>query len=143
MQRTDVPVLHLVSCVSKKAAAPAPARDLYLSDWFRKARAFVESQGGLWYILSAKYGLVQPDEIIEPYDRTLRTMPISARKEWAQRVVNQLEREKLHAGKIVVLAGRRYREFLMPALRRMADTVEVPMDGLGIGRQLAWLKEHR
>lgn len=143
MQRTDVPVLHLVSCVSKKAAAPAPARDLYLSDWFQKARAFVESRGGPWYVLSAKYGLVHPDEIIEPYDHTLTTMSISARKAWAQRVARQLELERFHAQTIVVLAGRRYREFLMPALQRMADSVEVPMEGLGIGRQLAWLKERQ
>lgn len=143
MQRTGVPVLHLVSCVSKKAAAPAPARDLYLSDWFRKARAFVESRGGPWYVLSAKYGLVHPDEIIEPYDDTLTTMPISARKAWAERVARQLELEGFHARTIVVLAGRRYREFLMPTLQRMADTVEVPMEGLGTGRQLAWLKDRQ
>lgn len=44
----DVPLsadLCLVSCVSKKLPDPTPAKDLYVSDWFQKARAFVEAQG--------------------------------------------------------------------------------------------------
>jgi hypothetical protein len=31
--------LFLVSCVSKKRSTPAPARDLYSSEWFVKANA--------------------------------------------------------------------------------------------------------
>jgi hypothetical protein len=46
------------------------------------------------------------------------------------------------AERIVVLAGKRYREFLMDYLRRRAGTVQVPMEGLGIGRQLQWLGDH-
>jgi hypothetical protein len=43
--------------------------------------------------------------------------------------------------RIVVLAGLRYREFLMDYLRQRAGTVEVPMEGLTIGRQLRYLTE--
>jgi hypothetical protein len=42
----------------------------------------------------------------------------------------------------VVFAGLRYREFLMEHLNQRW-TVEVPLEGLGIGKQLQWLKRHK
>jgi hypothetical protein len=63
--------IALVACVSKKASAPMPARDMYTSDWFRKASAYAARVTDDWYILSAKYGLIAPDTVIEPYDETL------------------------------------------------------------------------
>lgn len=39
-----------------------------LSPLFRLQSAFVKKHYDAWRILSAKYGLVAPDEIIEPYD---------------------------------------------------------------------------
>ena len=43
--------LFLVSCVKTKLPRRAVAKDLYISDWFRKARACVESTGCPWAIL--------------------------------------------------------------------------------------------
>lgn len=138
-----VPVVHLVSCVSKKRAQPSPARALYLSAWFVKARAYVEAQGGPWYILSAEHGLLSPDRVVAPYERTLNTMGVAERRVWAARVTEQLDEEGIRAGRIVVLAGQRYREFLLPTLHARAASVEVPMEGLRIGEQLAWLGGRR
>ena len=83
--------VYLVSCVSQKRATPSPAKDLYTSPLFRKARAYVERTGGPWFVLSAKYGLVHPDEVIEPYDLTLNTMGVADRRRWAGMVLTQLE----------------------------------------------------
>ncbi len=71
-----LPDVYLVSCVSKKRSSRAPAKDLYLSDWFIKARNFVEANGGPWFILSAEHGLVAPDDLLEPYEKTLNTMSV-------------------------------------------------------------------
>lgn len=38
-----------------------------------------------WFILSAEYGLLEPDAEVEPYERTLNTMSVSDRREWARR----------------------------------------------------------
>jgi hypothetical protein len=132
--------VYLVSCVSKKRAIPMPARELYTSDWFVKARAYVERTGCPWFILSAEYGLVHPDRTLRPYDRTLNTMSVRERKAWAARVEVELEDQMPPTGHIVVLAGLRYREYLMDCLHRLAKTVEVPMEGLSIGRQLQYFK---
>ena len=137
------PLLHLVSCVSKKRSAPAPAQELYLSPWFSKARAYVQARGGPWYILSAEHGLLHPEHVIAPYNRTLNAMKIAARRAWAACVVGQLERADIRAERIVVLAGRRYREFLMADLQTRTNSLEVPMAELGIGQQLAWLSANR
>ena len=56
----------LVSCVSMKRSTPCQARDLYVSPWFLKARAYVEAGKSPWFILSAEYGLVRPDRVVAP-----------------------------------------------------------------------------
>jgi hypothetical protein len=43
---------------------------------------------------------------------------------------------------IVVLAGERYRENVVPFLKGHGFVVDVPMAGLKLGYQLRWLKEH-
>jgi hypothetical protein len=133
--------IALVACVSKKNATPMPARDLYASDWFCKASAYAARVADRWYILSARYGLVAPDAVIEPYDETLNKMGVAARRAWARRVIKDLRRV-LHPGdRVVVLAGSRYRQDLIGPIRQTGCTVEVPMEGLRIGEQLRWLKQ--
>ena len=131
--------LLLVSCVGQKRPTSSPARDLYLSTWFRKARSYADRTGWPWFVLSAQYGLVLPDEMIAPYDLTLNTMPVPDRRRWASRVVTQLEPHLDGIGSVMFLAGQRYREFLAPALRSRGLVVSTPMEGLRIGEQLRWL----
>ena len=131
--------LFLVSCVKTKAAMPASAKDLYTSNWFRKARACVEKTGCPWRILSAQNGLVHPEEKIWPYQKTLNTMRVDERRVWAKRVLAGLGPYLDGVDTVVFLAGQRYREFLEPALRERGLAVCVPMSGLRQGQQLAWL----
>jgi hypothetical protein len=135
-----VETICLVSCVGTKEPNPAQAKDLYQSDWFIKARAYAEAAGSCWFILSAEYGLVHPDDVIEPYEMTLSSMGISERRDWARHVQGKMDKQMPDAGRIVVLAGKRYRDFLMDYLRTRAERVEVPMANLGIGKQSSWLR---
>ena len=131
--------LFLVSCVKTKRRTAAPAKDLYVSDWFRKARTCVEGAGGEWRILSAEYGAVHPDDEISTYERTLNTMPKAERCAWAHGVLESSETDLRGVDTVVFLAGARYREFLEPALRERGVDVDVWMQGLSQGQQLAWL----
>ena len=65
--------LGLVACSRTKANRPVPARELYASPLFRAASAYAERKygSGRWLILSARYGLVDPDRILSPYDLSL------------------------------------------------------------------------
>lgn len=133
--------IALVACVGKKNSIPMPAQDLYISDWFRKASAYAMRVADEWYILSAKYGLIAPDTVIEPYDETLNRMPVAERRAWAKRVLENLDRVLQPGDQVVILAGKRYRENLVDPIWQMGCSVEIPMEGLGIGKQLRWLKQ--
>jgi len=125
--------------VALKRAGRCRARDLYISAWFRKARAYVEGTKMPWFILSAEHGLLHPDTEVEPYERTLNRMPAGERREWARRVGEALVAKIAGAQHVIVLAGERYREFLMPYLTSICPDVQVPMEGMRIGEQLQWL----
>lgn len=123
--------LTLVACCSQKALRACEARDLYLSPLFRKSRTWAERRGD-WMILSAKYGVVQPTAVIAPYDLTLTKMSAAERAEWDARVARSLA--GFEDRPIVVLAGQSYLGWCsrFPCVTR-------PLEGLGIGKRLAWL----
>ena len=129
----------LVACAKKKRGAPAPAKDLYRSPWFRKARQYAEQSGAPWFILLDKHGLVHPDTELAPYEKDIGKMPASDRRAWARRVRAQMDAELPPAGEVVILAGRHYQEHLAGYLERRFGKVSIPMQGLRIGEQLQWL----
>lgn len=134
--------ITLVSCVATKRTEPAMARDLYVSQWFTKARRYAERLEHDWYILSAKYGLLEQARVIAPYEKTLLNMPLFERRQWAGEVFDAIMRLRPgggHVTTVVMLAGSRYCEFLLPALRDEGIEVVRPLRGLGIGSQLGWL----
>jgi len=131
--------IALVSCVKTKANKALPACDLYISSWFTKAKSLVERQGIDWFILSAEHGLVDPKTVIAPYERTVNKMGVADRREWAAKVIEQMSEVLPEADEIIILAGNRYRENLMPYLCDRFPKVSVPMEGLTSGRQLNWL----
>ena len=127
----------LISCVSKKLEKPSTAEDLYISPLFKKNLQYAKSLNpDQIFILSAKYGLLNLTEIIEPYNKTLNTMKISEIKEWANLVKSQLSKvTDLKNDEFTFLAGINYRKFLIPHL----TSYKVPMEGMKIGKQLQWL----
>ena len=142
--RADAPQVrttYLVACVSRKRLSTVPAQDLYISEWFTRARRYVECAGGRWFILSSLHGLLTPDQVIAPYEKTLSRTGMAERRLWASRVCRQLESKLPQGGHVVVLAGQAYREHLM-AFLQARGRVEVPMEGLGLGEQLHWLAAH-
>lgn len=140
-----MPTILLVSCVSKKADVPLPARDLYRSTWFRYARRYAElvtaRPGDRWFILSAKYGLVDPDEVIYPYNQTLTAASVKEQWQWGAEVYRDWH---LKFGdrrvRFVFLTGKHYSEHLVEWFALDGNVIETPLAGLGIGKQVAWLK---
>ena len=134
--------VFLVSCVKEKQECPAPAKELYISDMFKKSRKLVEVTKCRWFILSAKYGLLHPDKVICPYDETLNKMTKKERKAWAEKVKEQMLANLPHAKAVVILAGKNYYEFLLPYLEERFGSANVknPMKRMLIGKRLSWLK---
>lgn len=128
----------LISCVSKKLETRAQAKNLYTSPLFRFAFAYANKlRPDAIFILSAKYGLVHPEKVTDPYNVTLNDMSSNKIRAWASLVVNQLRQHcDLQQDHFILLAGVNYRKHLIPHL----SSYEVPMEGLSIGKQLQYLK---
>lgn len=66
----------------------------------------------------------------------LNRMTADQVRAWSERVLEELRsRFDLHADRFTFLAGGRYRSHLLPHIRY----ADVPMEGLGIGKQLQFL----
>lgn len=135
----EVSKVVFISCVSKKLPHRAMAEELYVSDLFKKSLAYARTLAPKKiFILSAKYGLVPLDKVIEPYEQTLNTMRDRDVKDWAANVLMEMKKEKVDFKKdeAIFLAGAKYRKYLMPEFTHAT----APLSKLGIGRQLAYLK---
>ena len=133
--------LALVACGKNKQPFSCEAQDLYTGDLFKKASTWAKVRSDAWYILSAKHGLLVPTRTVEPYDQTLATMNRREREYWAIRVIRDIAQRHPECSEITFLAGKNYREYLERFAGNAQIKVCAPMAGLGIGRQLAWLKE--
>ena len=131
--------IALISCVSKKRSHKANAKDLYISPLFKLNLGYAKSLNpDKIFILSAKYGLVDLEDEIEPYDKTLNQMNSQAIKDWASRVIEQLKNvADIENDVFAFLAGERYRKYIISHIIKY----EVPLKGLSIGKQLHFLKE--
>lgn len=153
--------LVFVGCGAAKKTSTVPARELYTSNYFGLKREYAETVGDSWAVLSALYGMVEPDEPTIPYDVTIGDYPLDNEQrvehatigEWAGAVLADVE-QRLHGrdgdrgapGRVVILAGRSYVEPLRDELDRLAAECGAEMvypfdDTSGIGEQMGWLSE--
>ncbi|NKY89876.1 DUF6884 domain-containing protein [Nocardia veterana] len=128
--------LILVSCGARKGPQPAPAADLYTGSYIvmclRAARALADDAD--IRILSARHGLVELAQVIEPYDtRITDTGAITA--EW---LCYQAAAAGLLGRPVTVLAGAAYTRLV----RRVWPHAHAPLEGLpGIGAHRRRLAE--
>lgn len=128
-------MIVFISCSKKKIRANnLPARELYsASDLFRKSYSYARRLGQV-YIVSSKYGIIQPEDKIDYYEKTINKMR-RVEIERLKEKVNQQLREKNISGKVTSLMGKKYNDLI--------DGLDVlaPLSGMGIGKRLRWLKE--
>lgn len=149
MKRT----VALIGCSKEKSITadgvrhPVPVRELYSSDLFRKRVAYCEQRGLRWCVLSAKHGLVQHFRELRYYDETFGSMDRLRVAAWAPGVVVQfldmLCDDDVPSDLTVELhAGAEYCKPLAQMLELVGITVELPVRGLSIGKQLQFYSEH-
>jgi hypothetical protein len=144
-------IVGLVGCGKGKLTRPAPAKDLYTGPLFKLCRAYVEKFCDAWGILSAKYHFVLPDEVLEPYDRTLKQLDKDYLKQWQihanTKIMEKLPWEfymgtsgyqEMRGITFVCLAGEAY-EIALKWPRKY--TVTYPLRGMGVGKRLKWLND--
>lgn len=129
----------LISCCGPKLDRAAAVRDIYTSPLFKKSVRWAEAHGMPWAVLSALHGLVWPDDVIDPYDLSLKQLSAQERHSWALEVSEAFGAtstgEHVH-----ILAGAAYTKPLRPLLEAAGWQVCEPLAGMQIGQRLSYLK---
>jgi hypothetical protein len=137
-------LIAIVGCGKRKRAEEWCARDLYTGGVTLARFRYAEREASDWRILSALYGVIHPDEVVEPYDYTIRDLREAGRiEQWASNaafeifhltVVEQDRDVELHLGEA-------YARPLVPELEARGLTPRLPVRGLGTGKLLSWYKD--
>jgi len=130
----------LISCVAKKRMHSTLAKDMYISPLFKGAYQYAHKLGAdRIFILSAKYGLLEESDLIEPYNETLNTKSMTEIKKWASNVLTLLSgKTDLNNDEFIFLAGEKYRKYLIGSIQHTS----VPLEGMSIGKQLSFYKKN-
>lgn len=136
--------LVLIACSKSKLKDPAPAYQLYTGQLFKKATDWAQRRGLPWFVVSALYGLLKPDQTLSPYDFTIKDLQgETERTQWAHRVVAcELTRHAPKGSHAFLIMPERYRRLLQGELLKHGITYENPLESMGIGRQMKWLIEN-
>lgn len=136
--------LALVACAHARSDGPAPAQQLYDSALFRARRRDVAERVDRWFVLTPRYGLVEPDTLVERETQRLADLPAAERAAWAGAVLAEIDERlgelvgwvvELHAGAAFCDRG------LAAGLAARGAQVVRPVAGLGQGQQLAWYRQ--
>lgn len=80
----------LVADGKAQLSEPAAARDLYVSALFARRRARAEASGVPWFIVSGRWGLLEPGDLLAPYTFSLAQQSVSYQRAWGRFVAEQL-----------------------------------------------------
>lgn len=118
-------LILLVSCGKRKSDIRCQAKEMYNSFRFQRIKDIAESLGIQWYIMSAKYGLLNPESIIEPYDMCLTNCSDEYQQQWARHIVDKfvgLDKNTVFA----VIANSEYSKNIVPMLIAEGFSVTAP-----------------
>jgi hypothetical protein len=117
VEKTRVKTVCLVACTSRKGDQPATAEFIYRSPLFSAARSYAERRADQWFILSAKHGLLSPEDVVAPYNESLLNQSDAQRQAWAAGVRRAFGARVPAGGRVIFLAGSAYRSYLAPAFQ--------------------------
>ena len=124
----------IAQCTGLKRDGKHAARDLYdESDYFRKQRDYAEAVADEWFIQSALYGLLHPDDVVESYDRHAKD--VDDAEAWASEIADDLATAVPDNAVVEVLGGKRYADPLTPELEERGFEVHEPLRGQRIGKR--------
>ena len=107
----------LIACVKEKKDYSCAAIEMYeglFPSWLQHSERLKAEQ---FYILSGKYGLLLPDEIIEPYDFNLNHATKEYLNEWNDKVLKRLnELENITECEFLIYTNSTYMEGLIKVL---------------------------
>jgi hypothetical protein len=80
----------LVGGGKAQLSEPAAVRDLYASPLFARRRARAEASGVPWFVVSGRWGLLDPGDFLAPYSFSFAAQSVNYRRAWGRFVAEQL-----------------------------------------------------
>ncbi|WP_425538051.1 DUF6884 domain-containing protein [Myxococcus stipitatus] len=141
LSRLGRPVrLALLSCSKSKRTRASRAHTLYTGPFFRAAFDVAAAFADELVILSARHHIVEPHQVLEPYDYSFADMRKPERVAWRTRCTTLLRhRFHSHAVECLFLGGEDYQLdwHLLPRW-----TIRSPIDRVvGVGNRIAALRD--
>ena len=129
--------IALISCSKEKKNYACAAHELYSSSkLFSASYRYAKQVADKVYLLSALYGLVSEDVILEPYDKTLKDMSRNEQIIWANTVLADMQAEfNIDCDEFIILAGSFYYRDLISSLPHYT----LPLGQLRMGERISWL----
>lgn len=118
----------VLGCGKAKLSTPAPVRELYCSVHFKAALAWLEARCSRVYVASALHGLLDLDQIVEPYDLRLTSETKMARRRWGLSVARDLCARIDLSDTVVFVMGRSYWEAIATGLAARGVKFAVPFE---------------
>lgn len=126
----------LLGCGKEKSMKPCKAKNMYIGRYFKKnyeyAQYLSKKYNAKIFILSAKYGLLDLETEINPYNITLNNQNEANKKRWAIKVINQLNKIIYINDNIIFLAGENYTKYL----KKYYKNHQEPLKGLRMGEKM-------
>lgn len=128
----------IIPCTNQKTSTPGKARDVWNGNHFQLTLAVVELYFPNVLIMSYKYGLIDPDQWIEPYDIDIRTASAADKLKWWWKMrddIKDLSEKKpllvaMYTGDVE--RERILREFVKNGVKQ----VILPWEGKSIGKRM-------
>lgn len=131
--------IAIIPCTNQKSSIPGPAREVWQGQHFQLTLAHTEIFYDKVYVMSFKYGMIEPDFRIEPYDLNIKYANARQKLEWWWKIRDDVKRiaEEDKPSLIAVYTGSFERDRLMREfVRNGVRQVILPWEGLGIGERM-------
>jgi hypothetical protein len=120
----------LIGSSGSTATTPLPAAQLFESAGFLRAREFAAGSGHPWFVVTAKHGLLDPDDVVAPFDVQLGDQSIGYRNAWGEWVAAQLgDRLLLEGVTVEVHGGVDFAQPLRGPLTRRGAALDLQLPG--------------
>ena len=132
-------MIVFISCSKTKASKKSKAKDLYTSTLFKYSLKYAEKlKPDKIYILSAKHGVLELEDKIYPYDKTLNSMSDKTIKRWSYLCYQQLKDKGIDFDEeVIFLTGESYHKYI----KQLFKNKSFPMQGLRMGKRMQYLKK--
>lgn len=132
----------IINCGSSKKPYTCQARDLYTGNLFCASRKYCEDNYSQYIILSAKYHMLFPEDIISPYELYLGDLTKQEKLDWNNVVVKQIMKYFPNTTQLDFYTSKMYSEGAISILENNGYVCKTFLNDLGMGYKVQWFKNH-